>query len=71
LGLKQSSAIYYGAKEGFINEMILKEIRRGEMLKTILWWFSGFAGGCFLGALIACPAKALSLPVMGVIAVVF
>jgi len=40
------------------------------MLKTILWWFSGFVGGCFLGALIACPAKALSLPVTGVIAVV-
>jgi hypothetical protein len=39
------------------------------MLKTILWWFSGFAGGCFLGALIACPAKSLSLPVTGVIAV--
>ena len=36
----------------------------------ILWWFSGFAGGCFLGALIACPAKALSLLVTGVIAVV-
>jgi len=40
------------------------------MLKTILWWFSGFVGGCFLGALIACPAKALSLPATGVIAVV-
>lgn len=39
------------------------------MLKTILWWFSGFAGGCFLGALIFCPTKALSLPVTGVIAV--
>ena len=40
------------------------------MLKTILWWFSGVVGGCFLGALIACPAKALSLPVTGVIAIV-
>ena len=40
------------------------------MLKTILWWFSGFAGGCFLGALIACPAKSLSLSVTGIIAVV-
>jgi len=40
------------------------------MLKAILWWFSGFAGGCFLGALIAYPTKALSLPVTGVIAVV-
>ena len=40
------------------------------MLKPILWWFSGFAGGCFLGVLIACPAKAISLPVTGVIAVV-
>jgi len=38
--------------------------------KTILWWFSGFAGGSFLGALIACPAKVLSLLVTGVIAVV-
>jgi len=40
------------------------------MLKTIFWWFSGFTAGCFLGALIACPAKAISLPVTGVIAVV-
>lgn len=40
------------------------------MLKTILWWFSGFAGGSFLGALIACPAKGLSLGVTGAIAVV-
>jgi hypothetical protein len=40
------------------------------MLKTILWWFSGFSGGCFLGALIACPAKGLSLTVTAVIAVV-
>lgn len=31
------------------------------MLKTILWWFSGFAGGCFLGALVVFPADALSL----------
>ena len=40
------------------------------MLKTILWWFSGFAGGCYLGALIACPAKTLSLPVTGIITIV-
>jgi len=40
------------------------------MLKTILWWFSGFAGGFFLGALITYSAKSLSLPVTGVIAVV-
>ena len=40
------------------------------MLKAILWWFSGFTGGCFLGALIAYPIKALSLPVTGVIVVV-
>lgn len=39
------------------------------MLKIILWWFSGFAGGCFLGALIACPAKVLSLLTTGVITV--
>lgn len=40
------------------------------MLKAILWWFSGFAGGCFLGALIACPAKVISLLVTGVVAIV-
>jgi len=40
------------------------------MRKTILWWFSGFAGGCFLGAFIACPSKLLSLTVTGVIAIV-
>ncbi|MFQ6065998.1 MAG: hypothetical protein ACE5K3_01815 [bacterium] len=40
------------------------------MLNTILWWFSGFAGGCFLGALIACPSKVISLLVTGVLAVV-
>jgi len=40
------------------------------LLKTILWWLSGFTGGCFLGALIACPAKALSLSVTGAVAVV-
>lgn len=39
------------------------------MKKTLLW-FSGFAGGCFLGALIACPAKIASLSVTGIIAVI-
>jgi len=39
-------------------------------MKTILLWFSGFAGGCFLGALIACPAKVLSLLTTGVVAIV-
>ena len=41
-----------------------------KKMKTTLWWFSGFAGGCFLGALIACPAKGPSLLVTGVVAIV-
>jgi hypothetical protein len=48
-------------------EVRIKEVK---MLKTVLWWFSGFAGGCFLGALMACPAKGLSLTLTGVLTVV-
>jgi len=40
------------------------------MRKTVLWWFSGFAGGCFLGALIACPVKVASLTVTAAAGVV-
>lgn len=39
-------------------------------LKEASKWISGFFGGIFLGALIACPAKEVSLPVSGVICVV-
>jgi hypothetical protein len=40
-------------------------------MKKATLWLSGFFGGCFLGALIACPAKALSLPVTAVLAIIF
>jgi hypothetical protein len=40
-------------------------------MKGAFLWLSGFWGGVFLGALVACPAKAISLPVSAVLAAVF
>jgi len=34
-------------------------------------WISGFFGGTFLGALVACPAKEVSLPISAVLSIVF
>ena len=39
--------------------------------KTVYLWISGFWGGVFLGALVACPAKAVSLPVSAILAGAF
>lgn len=38
--------------------------------KEVAKWVSGFWAGAFLGALIACPAKEVSLPVSTVAAIV-
>jgi len=37
--------------------------------KEIAKWLSGFFGGVFLGALVACPVKEVSLPVSIVICI--
>jgi len=40
-------------------------------MSEVCKWISGFGGGVFLGALAACPAKEVSLPVSAVISIVF
>lgn len=39
--------------------------------KEICKWISGFGGGTFLGALIACPEKEISLPVSTILTIIF
>jgi len=40
-------------------------------MSEVYKWISGFWGGVFLGALVACSAKEASLPVSAVISIVF
>jgi len=40
-------------------------------MKEIGKWISGFWGGIFVGALVACPVKEISLPVSTILSIVF
>lgn len=39
--------------------------------KSLLKWLSGLWSGIFVGALVACPAKEVSLPVSFILALLF
>jgi len=39
--------------------------------KSVFKWLSGLWSGVFIGALVACPAKEISLPVSFVLALLF